>query len=150
MPDVSPITALAFFFDDIRLEMGNKISLMGQYINDLVLADTPLPTDRLSVLLHARWPASYNISKCFAKIIVPGQPKSEYQELPMESQQYTGDDDTTSSTKILQAVLNLRFTPLRAGDIIEVWFRADDQEFAAGRLRIRAASFVMPLTAPPS
>ena len=37
MKDEFTVTAIAFFFDDARLEAGNKFSFMGMYVGDAVL-----------------------------------------------------------------------------------------------------------------
>lgn len=39
----SPRFAHALFFDDIRQEVGNKLSLMGMYVTDLVIPVSPPP-----------------------------------------------------------------------------------------------------------
>ncbi len=137
MVDAYSLTVSALFFDDIRLEIGNKLSLMGQYINEMYVAHPSVPIDRISILLHARWPKEYNVESCFARIDIPGQPKAEYQDLPLQFDSDPKSDDSVFSIRVLQAVLNLRFPPLRNGDVIDVWFMANDHEYAAGRLRIK-------------
>ncbi len=137
------VTALAFFFDDIRLEIGNKLSLIGQYTLEMSFAEIALPVDRISVLLHVRWPRSHDIGKCLARVDIPGQPKADYQELPFQAAFDLDSDKSAFSVNIMQAILNLRFPPLRSGDAIDVWFMADDREYAAGRLRIKGPQAVV-------
>lgn len=93
--------------------------------------------DRLAVLLHVRWPSDYSIGKCFARVDIPGQPKAEYQELPLQGVADVDVDGSAFAVKVLQAILSLRFPPLRAGDNIDVWFMVDGREYAAGRLKIK-------------
>jgi hypothetical protein len=49
MKDELPVTAIAFFFDDARVEVGNKFSFMGMYGSDVVLTEPGVPFDRLAV-----------------------------------------------------------------------------------------------------
>ena len=67
-----PVRALAQFFDDIRMEFTGKLILIGQSMDDLLLQkDSPLPFDRLAILVTMRWPRDYSPSSFKLKSKLP-------------------------------------------------------------------------------
>jgi hypothetical protein len=132
----SPVIAWAQFFDDIRAEATGKLILIGQYPIDMILLPNSLPVDRLAVLLTARWPREYELKTLGVRIEIPGQPPIiQSLPAPMKSD-FAGPPVSPFSGLITQAVLQLRFAPLRIGDVIDVWLLTDGDEVPAGRLRI--------------
>ncbi len=137
MVDRPPVTALAFFFDDIRTEVGNKLTLIGQYGPQMFITDPNFPVDRLAVLLHIRWPSGHHLSNAAVRMDLPGQPSQQYQNVPMEIPK-SEPSASPFSCNIMQVVVQIRFPGLRVGDNIDVWLRIDGHEFPAGRLNIIA------------
>jgi hypothetical protein len=132
----SPITAWAQFFDDVRAETTGKLILIGQYPIDMMILPNSLPVDRLAVLLTARWPREYEPKTLDVRIEIPGQPPI-IQPLPLPMKpDFAGVPLSPFSGMIAQAVLQLRFAPLRIGDVIDVWLLTGENELPAGRLRI--------------
>lgn len=140
--DTSPIIATALFFDDIRLEVGNKLSMLGNYAGVLSIPTAPsagISVDRLAIFLYVRWDPDYHHpTNIAARILVPGQPPIQ-QTFP--SPGVNPDPQTTPfKATIMQAVISLRFPPLRVGDAIEVWAEIDGVDYPAGRLRVEASA----------
>jgi hypothetical protein len=131
----SPIIAFAQFFDDIRMEINGKAILIGQYAGDLILqAGFPVFVDRLAILLTVKWPRDYMPNGLSIEINIPGQPKINQPLDNPPSMDFSHRPLSDFSGVMLQWVIQLRFAPLRAGDIIDVWFKADGRELPAGRL----------------
>jgi hypothetical protein len=136
MIDSPPVTAMALFFDDIRLEVTGKTILIGQYVGDLLLPAGAPPTDRLAILLNLRWPREYMPRALGVRVDIPGSP-SIHQDLPAPAQpNFANKPSSPFAGVIMQGIVQLRFLPLRVGDLIDVWLKVDDTEIPAGRLRV--------------
>ncbi|MGC8476609.1 MAG: hypothetical protein ACP5NP_09675 [Acetobacteraceae bacterium] len=130
----SSLQALALFFDDIRLELGYKFTLIGQYLGDVYLPPGAPPLDRLAILLIARWPLDWFPASVSARVVLPRQ-DPVIQQLPVQPSAMPPPAQTAFSGYNFQAAMNLRFAPLQTGDIIEVWMNFDGDYVPAGRLR---------------
>lgn len=131
----SSLHALALFFDDVRLELGNKFTLIGQYLRDLYLPPGAPPLDRLAILLIARWPLDWFPASVSARVVLPRQDPiiQMFSVLPPSA---LPPQRTAFSGHHFETAMNLRFAPLQAGDTIEVWMAFDGDERPAGRLHI--------------
>lgn len=138
----SSLQALALFFDDVRLEFGNKFTLIGQYLGDVYLPPGALPLDRLAILLIARWPLDWFPASVSVRVVLPRQ-DPVIQEFPVRPPSAALPPQTAFSGHYFQTAMNLRFAPLQTGDTIEVWMSFDGDDFPAGRLR-----FIDPATLP--
>ena len=129
------LRVLALFFDDVRIELGGKFTLVGQYQDDLYIPPGAPPFDRLAVLLVARWPLDWFPASIAARLVLPRQ-EPVIQEFPAQSPVQTPEPLTPFAGHNFQAVLHMRFAPLHAGDMIEVWMDFNGHDLPAGRLRI--------------
>lgn len=137
--EIPPVTAVALFFDDIRIEQSGKSILIGQYSGDLLISPMLPPVDRLYVLLIAKWSRNYFPKHIAIRIDVPGVPSS-VQQIPQPSTLGAIDKPSSPfSACTMQISVQLRFPPLRVGDLIDVWLQVDGQDFPAGRLRVAEA-----------
>jgi len=142
MTEKPPITALAQFFDDIRMEVNGKTILIGQYNGDLILPQgTPMMVDRLAILLTARWPRDYVPKELGFKISIPGQPQIDQPLAPLPTVDFSDRPVSDFSGVMIHGAIQLRFAPLRVGDTIEVWLKADGHDLPAGRLTVTDKSF---------
>jgi hypothetical protein len=137
MKDETPVTAIAFFFDDARLEVGNKFSFMGMYVDDAVLSTPNVPFDRLAVLLHIRWRRDFEAGSFKFRIEIPRQDPISHEIEPPAPDPGKSPTTTPFAEMQLNAVLNLRFPPLQPGDDIKIWAIIDGIDVPAGRLVIR-------------
>ena len=137
MKDESTVTAIAFFFDDARLEAGNKFSFMGMYVGDAVFSIPNVPFDRLAVLLHIRWRPDFEVDSFKFRIEIPRQEPISHEIEPPALDPGQSPAITPFAEMQLNAVLNLQFPPLQPGDDIKVWAIVDGSDVPAGRLVIR-------------
>lgn len=131
-----PVQAIALFFDDIRSETGNKLSLMGQLLGTALLArtDPPQPLDRLAILIHARWPLSFRPKDIMLRVAICDRVVLEQAaDVPAATEKPA--TRTEFSGLIMQAAIQLRGQPIAPGDDIKVWFRVDGIDIPAGRLK---------------
>lgn len=131
-----PSHVVALFFDEIRQEVLDKTSLMGQYGPNLHIMNPGVITvDRLAIFVHAKWPLNTKIENCYIKVIVPRVPDME---VPIEysPNNLIVEDPSPFAGIAMGFGLNLRFPPLEVGDRIDVWLHVGDQRLPAGRLNI--------------
>lgn len=140
------LRVLALFFDDVRFEIGAKFTLVGQYQADLYIPPNAPPFDRLAVLLIARWPLDWFPTSIAARLVLPRQ-DPVVEQFPVGSPTETSEPLTPFAGHYFQAVLHMRFAPLRVGDAIEVWMTLDGHDLPAGRLRIIDAPGALPSNA---
>lgn len=133
MEAASPITAIALFFDDIRMEVTGKNIFIGQYTDQLFLAPAAPPTDRIWVVFFVRWPLSYSPRSMSVKVEVPGQPPINQ---PFNVPQLTATGEPPFDYAMMQAIVQLRFLPLRVNDVLRAWIEVDGRELPAGYLRV--------------
>ncbi len=136
MSESLPVFAAALFFDDIRIELGGKLSLIGQYVGSMILPEGAPPVDRLSLLFYLRFARDFMPQTLQLKILVPGQ-EAIKQDVSLGS----GPDrsqmpDSPFSAGIVESVIQMRFSPLRVGDNIDAWVIVDGRELPAGRLHV--------------
>jgi len=142
MAEQSSVIAIALFFDDARLEVGGKITLVGQYIADLVLNEQN-PIDRISIAFYLRVPKGFPLSSIKARISVPGQAPME-QDIAIGQLPSTPRPESAFSSRLTTFLAALRFPPLRAGDVIDAWLIVNGEEFPAGRLYVQPSGFSNP------
>jgi hypothetical protein len=125
------ISTTSLFFDDIRSELGGKLTMVGHYLQDCLLTPTSV-LDRLAIYTHAWWLADYRPKTVFVRLDLPGKQPSLY---PVSTIQQ--DIPGAPSRLICQSVIHMRFDPLRPDDVIRTWLRVDDVDYESGRLNIR-------------
>jgi hypothetical protein len=132
------VIATAQFFDDARYEVGSKTTLVGHYSGDMFLPPMIPPVDRLSLWLTIKYPREYKAKECSVRIEIPGQPPL-MQALPLPvDPDFTNKPPSPFSGVSLNMVVQMRFLPLRVGDVIDAWVIMDGREIPAGRLYILA------------
>ena len=142
---MAKIEAFALFFEDLREEVGNKISLMGQYTGALVAnASDSRPVDRLVIIVIARW--KFGASPKDPSILLEmGDQKPQRFAVPDDllrrhsTTPPKGEKSVIIEQTNLQLQMVLRNPSLRIGDTVAVWFEADGKRYAAGTLDIQSA-----------
>jgi hypothetical protein len=125
------ISTTSLFFDDIRSELGGKLTMVGHYLQDCLLTPTSV-LDRLAIYTHAWWLANYRPKAVFVRLDLPGKQPNFY---PVSVTQQ--DTPGGPSLLVCQSVIHMRFDPLRPDDVIRTWLRVDDVDYESGRLNIR-------------
>lgn len=135
-PKSKSVEAFAVFFDDVRMEIGNKLSLMGLHgpIVQLNPASGAI-IDRMAVFLTVRWPIMHQPKTIAFKLNVPGQ-ITEYADLPAEAMQAAANVQEHSVATTIYTAFQLRFPPLRVGDSLTALLKVDGSEMKIGSLEI--------------
>ena len=129
------VFALAQFFDDARLEITGKTILIGQYIGSMVIPPGAPTVDRLVIVMSARWNRDFQPKAVGIVVAIPGQPML-IQPFPFEENPPATIPASEFSSVLLQGLLQIRLSPLRVGDTIDVWLDVDGEKVPAGRLRV--------------
>ncbi len=140
-----PRHAQVVFCDDIRLEIGNKASLMGVYGGEMVFPAFPGHTPQLCVSVQIRTPVSEPIEVFSIRIvhndltIVDFSPTSQPSfNDSAQSIWFASSESTVEELKFIVAAFHFPgFMAEKEGDV-KVFVSADGTQLAAQALRIRA------------
>jgi hypothetical protein len=131
-----PIRAMAMFCDEIRLDSGSKLTLMGHYPHNLCFTPSGRPIERLAVYTRASWRSSFRPTTLAVRLDVPGyEPRLH----PISRTQIEHRTPGESGISLVHSVVHLHFMPLRPGASISAWLRIDDIDLPTGNLTIRPA-----------
>lgn len=130
-----PSLVFALFYDDVRYEIGNKLSFIGQYLGEIRVGNSVWPPDRLVVAVNFKFPLEANPESLTIHIDLPkGEPtRISY---PLNLLGVHPDPSSPFAGRFVQVAIPLRFPPLEGGEIIDVWAEVADQRFPAGRLHV--------------
>lgn len=136
MPEM---TGLAIFCDDIRSEMGGKVSYMGIYGQDMVISG-PKPTllPKLSIAAHIQIPSE--VVKARLKVSVMRSVGGTSEELvSMEGDIERPAEITVDANTFTQAIVHLNAVPFHIADDCDIKVRAfiDGKKLKLGTLPIR-------------
>ena len=133
-----PTTAMALFFDEIRLEANNKQSFMGHYGGHLYLLDPQQqPLDRLAVFITAKWDLDAVPETATVVMTISDQESMEFQ-VSIGSKPTHMTPRSPFAGMIIRLPLNMRLVPLKPDDKIEVWIVVGEERMPAGRLLVHA------------
>lgn len=132
------------YCDDVRQEVGGKVSFMGVYNSDLVVGGFPISLQKFCAHANIRLPRDTKIKNLSAKII-EGEKVLADVPLPegqLEVMQKTlAETDENKDFQFLNIALSLQFTPLQIEQ--PAWITtvaiADGREIAGNKLRVRLA-----------
>jgi uncharacterized protein DUF6941 len=132
--------ANCIFCDDVRLEVGNKLSLMGVYSNDILFpAAPPSMLQKLCVVVWLISDLDDSPGKLAFRILSPPD-KKELARIEVNGQELVGmpgyyAPDEFSRNSFIRLVLPMINIRLESEGAIEVWIDvADEESFRAGRL----------------
>lgn len=128
----------AVFCDDIRREVGNKMSLMGCYQSDLIVQSLPMVLPKLCVFVTVSSPLSRPLKKLAIRV--------DQGEKPLVVMQIAGEDlirvtppPQASATRFLaNAGIELSPFAITAPGEIRVVVVTEDGEMMGPRLRIQS------------
>jgi hypothetical protein len=144
MPEIDangPRFAHALFCDDIRLEVGNKVTLVGIYQGDMFLNEMPAFVPRMGVAFYVSTPIGEPISKFGFRIsrgddvIVEASP-ADTSELPRQ-EPLDGHDAVTRRT----IAFSVPLPPMTFAEpcTLRAVVNIDGIETVAAKLRVRVA-----------
>jgi hypothetical protein len=131
--------AHALFCDDIRVEFGNKLSLMGIYSADLAI-NTPFPTivAKFAVIVYLITGIDDKLEKFAVEVIAPDGSLISKSEMPVpEIPGPVLNDPTLTKYTVTQAIV---ISPLQlpCEGMLEVWVETGRERLRAGRLWIHS------------
>lgn len=138
------VTVSATYCDDIRNEVGGKISYMGVYNSDLLLSEFPAQLAKLCIQVLIQFPIETTASNITVKVTKNGEslaeiPLPEGQLQAMRQVVLAADVDSDLENRKLGCQLSLQFPslPLAEPGAIRLLALVDGVEFKGNALRIR-------------
>lgn len=137
-----PRFAHAFFCDDIRYEIGNKVSLMGVYSKDLIFPALPAFLSRLGVVLTIDTAINEPIESIKVVIekdtetLIELTPERLHQDLQSEGELSENHDEPTRLSFYMHIMLNPM--TITSACMLRVRATIDGTEYMAGKIRISA------------
>ena len=147
-------SALATFCDDVRLEVGNKMSYVGIYQGTLLLTSLPTTLPKLCVVITARTPHSNPFRELKFELFRGNDELLLSQVLPdvppvqspsLESLEYKGGERIDSYTTIMQLV----GFPVTSDLMLRTVVTTEGEMYRAGSLAIQRLPDQPEPTAPP-
>jgi hypothetical protein len=134
-----PRVAMCLFCDDIRAEVGNKISLMGIYGGDLIINTAPQPTliTHFGVVIYVISDVSDVPRKISVTVHVPPD-RVEIAKLDMGDMPALQNPDGAIKAQFRSFLSLPPFTVATEG-FVEVIADVDGKPIRAGRLRLQFA-----------
>jgi hypothetical protein len=144
----APVYATGLFFDDIRFEVGNKLSLMGMYQGELQRYSPDMIIDRIGVIVLAKW--SYEDPPTHCRIVCE-VPRTTIPplDLPLLDAPNVPPQETRSPFAgiVLTVPFNIRLPNLVGGEAVAVWMEVNDERVPLGRLVVKDVFAAAPTTA---
>jgi len=118
-PDASPaaqplpILATSMFCDDVRVEATGKLILVGCYPGNIMVVNPTQPVDRIWIFTKILWPRDFDVTGMRLRIDMPAQ---EPAFVTVQNSPPPSPEVSPAATCVWQ----LRFLPLRAGDLIRI------------------------------
>src|SRR4051794_1378332 len=134
----TPRSANCILCDDVRHEVGNKISLMGIYTSDIIFSTPPPVTFRtLGLVTWLIFDIDDRPAHLTVRVLVPPERTEALRiEADVErelSPKYERDEYSRGTLRIVGMIDGLQFT--EAG-FLEVMIDTERETFRAGRIRI--------------
>lgn len=135
----------AIFCDDIRHEMGNKLSFMGSYQRDLYVATAPVALPKLCVFASATTPQKKPFKALTLRIVQDDDIELARLEIPPEDLQQAAQivDPTATRKNISTAIV---FSPffIEKPTSIRLMATTEEGEIVGPRLLIKVAENLAP------
>jgi hypothetical protein len=132
-PEVEQVVTTSLFCDDIRMEATGKLTLIGCYPGNVILANPAQPIDRLCIYTKVIWGKDFDASALRLRVDLPAQE-------PNFMDVQTSSPATDETPGLATCVMNLRFPPLRVGDRLRVGVTAGSRLFYSGELLVIQAA----------
>jgi len=136
----TPTTAFCIFCDDIRQEVGNKLSILGIYEGDIVFSvPPPAALPKFGIIVWLQTDIDNPPEKFSIRGLVPPNQKVAFSATvrKVEFNKNPADDAKRLNLKTIIPIINMEFT--EEGPL-EVFVDTEEGTFRAGRLFIRFAS----------
>lgn len=140
--------AYCHFCDDIRQEVGNKLTIVGLYNGEMLLPFVPILLPKLCIASYLTTSSDKPIKTLEMRVEhngnVIGNVEVPEQDLRQLSEIALGRGTTDDPVKEFSIGVNSAYSPIaiEGPGIIRVVMVADGQEYLAGRLRIKLENTV--------
>jgi hypothetical protein len=134
-----PLLATSMFCDDVRVESTGKLILVGCYPGNVIMLNQAQPVDRLWVFTKIIWPPDLDVTGMRLRIDMPAQ---EPGFITVQNAPAPSPDVSPGATCVWQ----LRFLPLRPGDVIRVGVEVGARIVHSGELIAMAPPVAPPIT----
>ena len=130
------------YCDDIRRELGNKLSFMGAYTGDLLVGQFPATLLKLSLYISVSTPRAQPFQRLHLRILQDDEllVESDFpeQDLATGQAQVTGADDPVAENRRINAHIELVATNLtfNAAATIRVRVDTESEELMGRALRV--------------
>lgn len=130
----------AIFCDDIRQEVGEKVSMMGCYQGELLVEAMPAMLAKLCVFLTVSTPIGRPLKKLSVRVM-QDETELAVMEAPAESMAKARPPADENSTRIM-ANMAMMFSPfaIAAPAIVRVLVTTEEGEMLGPRLRIKTVA----------
>jgi hypothetical protein len=142
--------AFCHFADDLRFEVGNKVSLIGMYSGEMFVPVIPVTLPKLVAMGFCTTRADKLIESLSFKVFLGDQILQEG-ELPADTLRdiqahVASGGDAGDPVREISIGVNVMLSPLHLTTLapLKVVLIADGEELVAGKLRIHQAQMTMP------
>lgn len=152
MKETSDRILTAIYCDDIRHEVGNKMSFMGCYQSELFVPAAPIGLSKLCVYLTVLTPKSRPFKSLTLRVVLDDQLELARLEIPPEELANLPEvtDDTATRKSISTAMMFSPFIVEKAS-VLRVVADTEEGEIIGPRLLIKVApEMVPPIATPPA
>ena len=128
------------YCDDVRQEIGNKLSLMGCYSNDLVVQTMPTILPKLCAVIHIIIPRDEPFSKLTIRAVLNEDTTLAELEIPDEvlsKSQAAIRDDGDARGVLINAIMTFTPLPVAEEGNLKVFAEGDDKTLVGNTLRLR-------------
>ncbi|MGI4796778.1 MAG: hypothetical protein ACRYG8_22540 [Janthinobacterium lividum] len=122
-----PLLATSMFCDDVRLEATGKLSMIGCYPGNVILASPEQPVSHLWVLTKLLWHRGFDPAGLRVRVDLPAQAPG-YMAVKVDPHV----NDALANTAL--CVWQLRFHPLRIGDVLRISVEQGAAQLHCGEL----------------
>ncbi len=127
--DSLPVLTVSVFCDDVRMEATGKLTLVGCYPGNVLIATPGNPIDRLCIYTKMTWGQDFDPAGMRLRVDLPAQE-------PNFMSVQTTSPATEHEPGVATCVMNLRFPPLRIGDRLRVSLDAGGRLINSGDLLV--------------
>lgn len=140
---------IATYCDDIRHEMGNKISLMGCYQSDLVVSSAPLALPKLCVFVSVVTPKERPFQTLTIRIVQDDTELARINHPEAKLHEQEQNNDVTATRKTISTFVVFSPFVIEASTFLKVLATTEEGEIVGPRLSIKIAEQAQSAQIPP-
>lgn len=135
----NPRVAHSVFCDDVRFEMGNKLSLMGIYSSEVIIYHSfPVALPKFCVQVWIVTDLDDKVERLTTTVVLPGGHEIVRAEMVVEAAPIPDYIREGAQKAIVSQTLPFGPLPLTEEGMIEVWVETEREKIRAGRIWIKS------------